>query len=101
MLPSTNRPTGAVPARPTDEFVPEVGREPRGRMQTGRIFLAAVIAPVVIATVPVSDSIRRVLYLGALALVWALIVRAVVRQPAERRWTGVAIGTGFMSARST
>src|SRR5437763_1000981 len=90
-----NHPAGDPSARPSDEFVPEVDRSPRARMRKARPFASAVLAPAFIAVVPLSDSIRRLLYLGALALVWSFIVTAVVHQRPPRRWTGIAVGTGL------
>ena len=54
------------------------------------------MAPAVLVAVPLSDSVRRLVYLCALALVWSLIVNAVLHERAPRRWTGIAIGTGLM-----
>src|SRR5438876_2261054 len=90
-----NHSAGDPSARPSDEFVPEVDRSPRARMQKARPFASAVLAPALIAVAPLSDSARRLLYLGALALVWSFIVTAVVRRRAPRRWTGIAVGTGL------
>ena len=83
-------------ARPSDEFVPEVDRGPLTGMRKSRVVAGAVLAPALIAVVPLSDSIRRLVYLGALALIWSLIVRAILRGRAPRRWTGIPIGTALL-----
>ncbi len=90
-----NHSVGDPSARPSDEFVPEVERSPRARIQKARLFATVMLAPAVIAVVPVSGSVRRLLYLGALALVWSFIVTAVVRRRGPRRWTGIAVGAGL------
>jgi hypothetical protein len=95
MLPISNRESGATPARPTDEFVPEASRTPRVTLHVLGLLAGAVVAPVAVALIPVADPARRLVYLGVLVVVWSFIVRAVVRRPSPRRWTGIAIGTGF------
>src|SRR5437879_3081687 len=91
-----NHSIGDPSARPSDEFVPEVDRGPLPGMRTSRLVAGAVLAPAVLVAVPLSDSVRRLVYLCALALVWSLIVNAVLHERAPRRWTGIAIGTGLM-----
>src|SRR5258708_23158160 len=95
MLPISNRASGATPARPTDEFVPEAATMPRASLQRLRLLAGAVVAPVAVALLPIGDPARRLVYLGALVVVWSFIARAVVRRPSPSRWTGIAIGTGF------
>ncbi|HEV7526069.1 MAG TPA: EAL domain-containing protein [Acidimicrobiia bacterium] len=87
--------TGAVPARPADDLVPGAGRESRGRLRAVARVAAAAVVPVLFLVAPVDGPARRFLYVGALTLVWAFVVGAVVRRRAPRRWTGVAIGTGL------
>jgi diguanylate cyclase (GGDEF)-like protein/PAS domain S-box-containing protein len=82
-------------ARPSDEFVPEADRGPRPKMHRARLVAGVVLAPAAIAVAPLGDSVRRLVYLGALVLVWSFIVQAVVRPRAPRRWTGIAVGTGL------
>jgi diguanylate cyclase (GGDEF)-like protein/PAS domain S-box-containing protein len=96
MLLMTNHPTGDQSARPTDEFVPEAdARRARAGLRRAYLVAAAVAAPIAIAVVPGSDSVRRLVYLGALVLVWSFIVATVVRRTSARRWTGIVVGTGF------
>ncbi len=92
----SNRP-GDTPARRADEFVPEADRGSRHLLLTVRLLARGLPAPVAIAIAPVSDSVRRILYLGALLVVWSLIVQAVASRRAPRRWSGVVVGTGLIA----
>ena len=87
MLSMSNRP-GEAPARRADEFVPEVGRATCSRVLTARLVAGGLLAPVLVAVAPVSDSVRRILYLGALVVVWSFIAHAVASRraplPVER-----------------
>jgi diguanylate cyclase (GGDEF)-like protein/PAS domain S-box-containing protein len=96
MLPNSMHATGDASARPADDLVPEAAQIARGRLQAARIFAGAAIVPVVVALPPVGESARRGMYLAALVFVWAFIVHAVARQDAPRRWTLIAVGTGFV-----
>jgi diguanylate cyclase (GGDEF)-like protein/PAS domain S-box-containing protein len=95
MLSMSNRP-GEAPARRADEFVPEVGRATRSRVLTARLVAGGLLAPVLVAVAPVSDSVRRILYLGALLVVWSFIAHAVASGRAPRRWSGIVVGTGLV-----
>ena len=68
-----NHSIGDPSARPSDEFVPEVDRAPLAGMRTSRLVAGAVLAPAVLVAVPLSDSVRRLVYLGALALLFWLM----------------------------
>jgi diguanylate cyclase (GGDEF)-like protein/PAS domain S-box-containing protein len=87
--------SGGARAR-ADDFVPGFARVSLGRGRSVRLLTCAVLAPVALAVAPASDSARRLLYLGALGLMWTFIVRAVRDQRSLRRWTGVAVGTGLV-----
>jgi diguanylate cyclase (GGDEF)-like protein/PAS domain S-box-containing protein len=96
MLPIAKPSAGRVPARPADDFVPGPARGARGRIQAARLIVAAVIAPIFVAAVPAGGSLRRLLYVGALVLVWACIVCGVARRRPSRPWIGIAIGAGLV-----
>jgi diguanylate cyclase (GGDEF)-like protein/PAS domain S-box-containing protein len=91
----TRQSSGGARARRADDFVPGLAHVSPGQAHSARLLACAVVAPVFLAVAPVNDSIRRFLYLGALALAWSFIVRAVAGQHRPRRWTGVAVGTGL------
>ncbi len=86
-----------MPARPADEFVPGgSGRAAAVRFRSARTVAFVVVAPVIVAAIPVSGSVRRLVYLGALVLVWSFIVRAMLREGAPRAWRGIVVGTGLV-----
>ncbi len=101
MLPIAKPSAGRVPARPADDLVPGPARDGRGRIEIARLVLATVTAPVVVAVVPVSGSLRRALYIGTLALLWTFVVRGVTRHRPSRPWFGIAAGTGVVVAGET
>ncbi len=94
MLPNASHPAGGKSARPSDEFVPGAARETRLHLSRVRVFVGAVLAPLVVTLAPVDPAVRRVLYLAALVVVWAFLVRAIVSR--RRHWAGVAVGTGLV-----
>jgi diguanylate cyclase (GGDEF)-like protein/PAS domain S-box-containing protein len=91
----TQRPSRAA-ARPTDEFVPEgAGSRAPDRGTVARYVAGALLVPLVVLLPPFGDATRRVVYLVALAILWAFIFRAA-RERSMRRWTGIAVGTGLL-----
>jgi diguanylate cyclase (GGDEF)-like protein/PAS domain S-box-containing protein len=90
--------TGAAPPRPADEFVPGATRSAFDRLPRARLVAGVVLAPLVVGLAPLGATPRRFAYVAALALIWSLVARAVVRQKAGHRWTGIVIGTGLALA---
>ena len=95
MLPIRNLPRQDAPGEPADDFVPGAAPDALVRMHAVRVLSYALLAPAALAVVPVGGSLRRMLYVGALVVVWCFILHAVVRQGSARRWTGIAVGTGI------
>ena len=87
---------GGARARRADDFMPGIARVAPWRTHSGGLLACALSAPVLLAAAPTGDSVRRVLYLGALVLMWTFIMRAVSGQERPRRWTGVAVGTALV-----
>ena len=96
MLPNTKQPTGGRPARSRDEFVPGAAQGARRHLPSARLAGSAVIAPLVVAIVPVSGAIGRWLYVTVLAALWVLVARSVGRSVAGRGWRAIAIGSGLV-----
>jgi diguanylate cyclase (GGDEF)-like protein/PAS domain S-box-containing protein len=96
---ATAQPAAArPPGRPADDLVPGPARDERGRRRVALQVAVAVIAPLVVAVAPVDTSVRRVVYIGVLALVWTGIVRAVVRRGRSGAWIGIVFGAGVIVA---
>jgi len=95
MLSHAKQPAVGARTRSTDEFVPGAAPDLGDHLDKLRLGAGALLAPAVVTLAPVGDSARRLMYLGALILIWALVVRAVTLRPGARGWTGIAIGTGL------
>src|SRR5258708_26332786 len=97
MLPITRKPTGDASPRPgsAEEVVPAGGGEPRRGAPAVRPVAGALVAPAAVALAPASGTVGRLVFLGALVLVWAVLVRVVVRRPKPRPWTGIVVGAGL------
>src|SRR3954470_15846869 len=95
MLTKGKEAAGRASARPFDDLVPEAARLTSGQVQAARASACLALGPLLVAVAPIAESARRWLYLVALAALWLLIVRAVLRQSASRRWTPIAAGTGI------
>jgi diguanylate cyclase (GGDEF)-like protein/PAS domain S-box-containing protein len=88
------RPSRAA-ARPSDEFVPKGAGAGAYWRTAARYVAGAAVVPLLVALPPFGDSTRRVVYLVALGILWALIFRAA-RQRSMGRWAGIAAGTGVV-----
>jgi diguanylate cyclase (GGDEF)-like protein/PAS domain S-box-containing protein len=98
MLPTARPAAARQPGRPADDLVPGPARDERARRRLALQAVGAVIVPLVFAVVPVETSLRRIVYIGVLALVWAGIFRAVVRRGRSGAWIGIVLGAGVIVA---
>jgi diguanylate cyclase (GGDEF)-like protein/PAS domain S-box-containing protein len=95
MLPHTKSASGAGPARRADDLVPGGAPARRVRVRTALELAGLFVAPVAITVAPAGESVRRVMFVGALVVLWAIVARAVLRQRKPRRWTGIVVGTAL------
>jgi diguanylate cyclase (GGDEF)-like protein/PAS domain S-box-containing protein len=98
MLPTARPAATRTTGRPTDDLVPGPARDGRVRRQVVGLAVGAVVAPLGVAIVPFDTSLRRVVYLAVLALVWTAVVRAVVRHGRSGAWIGIVAGAGVVVA---
>jgi diguanylate cyclase (GGDEF)-like protein/PAS domain S-box-containing protein len=98
MLPTARPAATRTTGRPTDDLVPGPARDGRVRRQVVGLAVGAVVAPFGVAIVPFDTSLRRVVYLAVLALVWTAVVRAVVRHGRSGAWIGIVAGAGVVVA---
>jgi diguanylate cyclase (GGDEF)-like protein/PAS domain S-box-containing protein len=97
MASNASRPPGRAATRPSDEFVPGAADSGATRRARALRYVALTVAvPLAVVVAPIGDPARRVVYLAVLAILWGVVVRAVVRKRSMRRWIGIAIGTGLI-----